>query len=167
MGNVIILIFFLNFLFFYYLRQSVKTSNSRSSKIIMYFKIGIKYMLWYQDFGRKHPHAQQVFLLSLPLRSLDVISQGYLAVFLVFFFFFFFIKLWVFFDNVVNITFIFFFDTIAKHWYTLLLVHSQYPIFGKCLKYHSWYWYNLLITPPGPVDSLREKLLGYLWFCFG
>ena len=46
-------------------------------------------MLWYQDFGRKHPHAQQVFLLSLPLRSLDVISQGYLAVFLDFFFFFF------------------------------------------------------------------------------
>ena len=89
MGNVIILIFFLNFLFFYYLRQSVKTSNSRSSKIIMYFKIGIKYMLWYQDFGRKHPHAQQVFLLSLPLRSLDVISQGYLAVFLDIFFFFF------------------------------------------------------------------------------
>ena len=93
MGNVIILIFFLNFLFFYYLRQSVKTSNSRSSKIIMYFKIGIKYMLWYQDFGRKHPHAQQVFLLSLPLRSLDVISQGYLAVFLDFFFFFFFNKI--------------------------------------------------------------------------
>ena len=118
MGNVIILIFFLNFLFFYYLRQSVKTSNSRSSKIIMYFKIGIKYMLWYQDFGRKHPHAQQVFLLSLPLRSLDVISQGYLAVFLDIYIFFF-IKLWVFFDNVVNITFIFFF------WYNCqALVHT-------------------------------------------
>ena len=38
-------------------------------------------MLWYQDFGRKHPHALQTFLLSLFLRNLDVTSQDHLGFF--------------------------------------------------------------------------------------
>ena len=48
-----------------------------------------------------------------------------------------------------------------------LLAHSQYPILRKCcLKDHRWYLWSLL-TQPGPADSLRKKLLGCSWFCFG
>ena len=46
-------------------------------------------MLWYLDFGRKHLHAQQTFLLSLLPRNQNVISEdllmGFFKVFLVFF----------------------------------------------------------------------------------
>ena len=42
-------------------------------------------MLWYIDFGRKHLHAQQTFLLSRLLRSQDVISQDHLGFFKVVF----------------------------------------------------------------------------------
>ena len=49
----------------------------------------LKYMLWYADFGWKHPHVQQTFLLSFPLRNLDVIYQDHLGLFYCSFQFFF------------------------------------------------------------------------------
>ena len=63
-------------------------------------------MLWYLDFGRKDPHAQQTFVISHFLRNQDVISQGQFG-FLRKFSFFFHKIVW-FFENVGNNIFTFF-----------------------------------------------------------
>ena len=39
----------------------------------------IRKIFYIIDFGKKHPHAQQAFLLSFPLRNLDVVSEDHLG----------------------------------------------------------------------------------------
>ena len=70
-------------------------------------------MLWYLDVGRKHPHTQQTFLLSLLLRNLDVTSQDHLGFFKVVHYFFF-TKLCVFFLAMFAITSSRFLDRVTK-----------------------------------------------------
>ena len=63
-------------------------------------------MPWYLALGGKHPHAQQVFLLSLPLRNLNVISEGHWVFFQIILSFSY--KIMGLFENVCNAIFTFY-----------------------------------------------------------